>query len=1240
MDPGAYLDKEYKTDQDDGAAFFLLPGPEPSQGWITVSDLEAEAVAFKKEGHTLTFSDGTNELDIEHLYVIRTEDAGEGITRLILADLRYWWGRRYITRHYNQLNDDKETFNAETTKDGLTASGWTFREIVEDLLDALTDVPKGFHKPGTVYDKGKLDDLDTAANPILVDKSIVFASAGAALAEYLAQVGGTVHINFGGDIVITLPEEDNFSDYEAALDPAITTKTTAKGKPVAVDKPQYCQVKYAILREKQFDNAYWEPVMQHDGKDANGNEMDDQEAGEWLPVDDVLQDWGWDEEKIRNVYWNMDDRLNPDKEKWIQDHIEKIQREFYKYFRFKVPGTSSTEARTQILPFLDERGTHVEPTSGESWNTGIYCFETKVSYPVQVDNEKVLQEVFWPATAPRIADKRQGIIAFDSKVPVTECEQVGEGNSAEDFKLYEPSQIQIVLPFIKKFQDSSDLANDYYNAGGDDNGYADEWTGLPDNGDTHILIDESRFYVERDLTGTGSYTAYNQTEIDAVAEQAAEDFFRSFIKKEPVDIEIGTYNSDIDQLCGTCRSIHIYANAAPGYGIIYRLHDDAPLNEFAKNFKRDVIPDRLVGETISTRTPMVGFALGTGRNQKGITEIPTSYGRRSGGYSAKHVPSLINPQKIGVMVAEDFAKTAGGSDFDLRTKHTRITKNEGDRPEKVFTRKNAITPAWERLEWEAVLVTPSRGPSKPEEKPRPSTAGPVITPSPGQPTGPAQRAQMGGGGGLTVPVPRQPTNPGQAPKPKSGNESTYIFTETPEGAQAKKGPLRDVLMVGEHRYRGPDPDGHQICWAEIDKNTAMHHRNDRLCGPLIDSGEKLRPDPDGEWVYTEQIFDPRVQGWVYRTTVPVGGFGVPPEPTPDPPNPPPPPPRGPGGSDPVPTGGGGGGTPNSETPTLDPPPEFPPCWPNDDPSWPGTGEAPGWGTHPGGDDPGVPRPGPWENGNGQPIGSGDDPTPGPGGPGGGGGQGGPQPGEKEYNMGGGMGEGWAGCYAHNTDWAGYAAPLENRSRRMIPGNEPDTWWNQVPTPGTTSALSPYFPGSGVSDSLMHMAHRRSPFYPGTPPISVGDESTYSIDSIPSSHAWDDTTLSDERYSQSDYESQTFGIAAYNSANNYNTLHSRVETLDARDRANYNTQATVSLPAGDTTVDYSPSTVYSSAPTAQVTQAVALSTHDFGAISCTVTADGDGTYTFGIEVETSDPAAPRNFSIDIKGPVADSEDIDP
>lgn len=1237
MQEGVYLDKEYKTDADDGAAFFLQSGPDPSQGWITLSDTEAAAVEFDKDGHRLTFSDGTNDLDIEHLYILRGEDAGEGITRLILGDLRYFWKRRYITRYYNQLNDDKETFNPQTTKTDSSTNGWTFREIIEDLLDALTDVPDGYHKPGTVYDKAKLDEVDTATVPLLVDKSIEFASAGDVLVEYLAQVGGSVHVNFGGEIVISMPEDDEFSSHKSGLEDAVTTKTLPDAKAYVVDKPKYVQVKYKILREKLFENKYWEPVLKHNGLGENGEKLTGQEADEWLPVATVLEDWGWTEEDIQDSYFGIDEALNPDEDPKTQANIEIIKAQFYKYFRFRTPGTSSTEARNQILPFQRERGTHVEPNSGESWATGIYCFETKVSYPIRVDDKLALKEAHFPSSGPVLEDPKEGIVRFPGTNPITECEQIGEGFTAQDFKLYEPSQIQIVMPFLKKFQDTNDLANDYYNAGDDDEGYADEWTGLPDNEDTHVLLDVSRYYIERALTG-GSFTAYNEEEIDAVAEKAAEDFFRSFLKKEPQDIEIGLYNTDITRLCGVLRGIHVYGNATDGYGITYRLHDDTPINEYSRNFRQDITPDHIVGETIETRHTNPSFA-GTGRNRTGITEIASTYGKSSEVYSDKQPGTLINPQHVGVLPAEDLSHTLGGGDVDHRARHTRITKHLGTRAETTFTRKNAITPSWGRAEWEAVLVTPSKvgKKTKPEDKPEPTAPPPQVTPRPGGYVPGGVAGEMGAGATIPVPRPQPGTQPGQKPKPAEGNESTYIWTESPEGKQVKKGPLRDVLMVGEHRKRGKDPDGHQICWAEIDKNTAMHHRSDELCGPLIDSGKHLRPEPDGPWVYTEQIYDPRVKGWVYRTTVPVGGFGVPPGPTPNPPGPPGPPPTGPS---PDPTGGpggGGGGVPNSETPTLDPPPPFPPSWPAppDDPGW---DLPPEWGPAPGepNTDPADGGGGGNAGGGGQPVGAGGDPVPGEdpfwGPPG-------PRPGDPDYQTDNSMGPQWQNSYGYGGDWS-HAAPVENRNMRMIPGNSPDTWHNQITTQGSSVALSPYFPGTGMSESVQHQAHGRSPYFPGTPPMNAVDETAFTLDAAPSALDWDDTTLSDERYSQNDYESQTFGQGVFNLTNTLNTLSSRIGTLDARDRANYNTQASVSLPAGDTTVDYSPSTVYSSAPTAVVTQACSLTAHDYGAISCTVTADGDGTYTFGIEAENVNAAAPQNISIDIKGPVADTEDIDP
>lgn len=205
---------------------------------------------------------------------------------------------------------------------------------------------------------------------------------------------------------------------------------------------------------------------------------------------------------------------------------------------------------------------------------------------------------------------------------------------------------------------------------------------------------------------------------------------------------------------------------------------------------------------------------------------------------------------------------------------------------------------------------------------------------------------------------------------------------------------------------------------------------------------------------------------------------------------------------------------------------------------------------------------------------------------------------------------------------------------------PRGWNGQLLTRDGPSLMSPYFAGTRVNADTRYPFRGGSPYGVGSPAISAEDANRLSVSELPSSFDWGSANI--EMYQVSDAEwgllTQAEGIV--DMRDDLNAALGMIDTLDARDRANYNTQSTVTMPTNTASVDYSPDTVYASAPTAQVTQAMDIGTHNFGELGCSVAADGDGTYTFTITAETADPAGPHDISIDIKGEVPDTQDIDP
>jgi hypothetical protein len=234
--PGAWLDDKLATEE--GAEFFIEPGPYPSGGWIHLPAAEALALKFKKGGHTLKMTDdGDKTITIKPVFISSREDAGPGLTKVNLVDLRYFWKYLKITAQYNILNDDKKTFNVKTTPNELTGTGYKFKEIVNKLLDVLTDLPSGVTKPGKDIHNGLLDSIDSGSIPMLVDVKWEYVPAGEALAGILQLFGGTVSVSTDGNIVVAMPGENEWTNKASKLKEKTVSGSTKNDTTAAVKKP-------------------------------------------------------------------------------------------------------------------------------------------------------------------------------------------------------------------------------------------------------------------------------------------------------------------------------------------------------------------------------------------------------------------------------------------------------------------------------------------------------------------------------------------------------------------------------------------------------------------------------------------------------------------------------------------------------------------------------------------------------------------------------------------------------------------------------------------------------------------------------------------------------------------------------------------------------------------------------------------------------------------------------------------
>lgn len=217
--------------------------------------------------------------------------------------------------------------------------------------------------------------------------------------------------------------------------------------------------------------------------------------------------------------------------------------------------------------------------------------------------------------------------------------------------------------------------------------------------------------------------------------------------------------------------------------------------------------------------------------------------------------------------------------------------------------------------------------------------------------------------------------------------------------------------------------------------------------------------------------------------------------------------------------------------------------------------------------------------------------------------------------------------------------MDDRHSTQGPGTA-QGWGNQLVTRDGSQLNSPYSAGARLSSNMRWPTRGHSPYFVGSGGLSLAARNRLNIPESGSSFDWGDAELADAQVENEEWGTSLQAEALVDTRTGLNEALGRINALDGRDRANHNTQATVSMPMGLAVVDYSPNTVYSAPPTAQVTQGCAIGVHNFGQLGCAVSADGDGTYTFSISAENADPLAAHDISIDIKGSVGDSEDIDP
>lgn len=1192
-----------------GAAFDLEPGPEPSRGTITLLSADAQQLKVNQgSGESLIFydKDGT-PAEFKHIHVESIADAEAGLSTLALVDSRCSWNFRTGTWILNLAYDDNEKYNTQTTKSGQTP--WSFKEIIQKFGTTLTTVPSGAFKP-TINYSDKLDKIT------LVLKNINYECmpAAEAMQDCLSIVGGFISIDMNGNIWVCMPGDNAPTIDENSG--TVSKKSRGDKANLALYKPQYLKLKYRILREKLFTNSYWEPVMQYppvgpDGKSFTGDE--DGRGAEWGTTKEVVEKLGYKEEEIKKNFYNLEKHFDVKNDKNKAAILSFIKSQYYKYFRYKTPTTTSEEAREQVLPFHDTLATFSRADSNEKHHCAAFAEKTKCLYSPQQDGQPALIKAYANPFCVRIEDQNQGIIHFDTSEPVCDYADAitNSGKLRSDFSLGVPD-IRVWVAYIKKFVASTGLQDDYYvpTASGEasGSGYADKWSGSEATKETFEMLVEDVYYIEQN--SGGGFSAINQTDIDSHSAKTAEDYFKGFrVNGRPEEITQFVYDKKITRLYADMRFIQYTVNTSEGGVVTFKYNDENPINPFSRNYLDDYGSLQGIGHSyrmgakigLKHSTKSVG-AFGhvvTTTNPEqikflGLMGHCANYGKRSADSVVREPAGLINDWTKGLLVAEDWGNEGGEYSDNHRSKTCRTTGFQDEKIQYKHVAKTDDCYHHVRKMWETRLIAEEneRGPagagmSKLEQEIiNPTYPGATVQTSGGgvAPAQPASGTVDTSGGGISAPVPvaapTAATPAGPAASAPTKGISTYVWKQSSERGPTDKGPLNNVLQVGSHRQTGIDPDGNFLCRLEIDLDEANHHCTDENCGPLSHIGKRKKPKPHGIENAVYMFYDEEQKKWDWYCLYDGGGGPPGPVPTPMP--------------RPTPTPGTPVPGPGDPPPPPDGPVTTPQPGPTEGPApVPTTGTPSGWG-----EDGNGPVVGPWDRKT--PSESGNDPNyPDP-----------PDfppdtpdefpPGEPPPDEPGG---GWdlpgtgvrQECRAWNPDLAknypkkhklkdftgGSRAqithpfiPVMRDYRRALPWfDEPHNVYDYEYTPGGSHCADPYIPGSQVHPSAVRPYERPSPYYPGTGSISLEVERRFDIAGQPVAADSDWADHSGDRITDGQFKLlPTMGDAHKAAIDKINSLSARMEDLYTNQIVNKN----LGPPAGGTFITVDGKTVTYSA----------------------------------------------------------------
>jgi len=198
------------------------------------------------------------------------------------------------------------------------------------------------------------------------------------------------------------------------------------------------------------------------------------------------------------------------------------------------------------------------------------------------------------------------------------------------------------------------------------------------------------------------------------------------------------------------------------------------------------------------------------------------------------------------------------------------------------------------------------------------------------------------------------------------------------------------------------------------------------------------------------------------------------------------------------------------------------------------------------------------------------------------------------------------------------------------------------TPGGSKRFDPLFPGSALRPGSVHEVRGSDPLFPGTGPIAAADSGRFAVEAGPTAPIdWSVATLAAQQTTQGDYESTTIGMAVVDLYSLANDVAARVAALDNRSRDNFNYASSVLMANGNSTVDYTTTYAYASAPLVTPSFKGDTSAPGSGVVlgvsACA--QNPNGTWTATITSNLAAPVAGWPIGLDIKGAVSAATDID-